>query len=148
MGWWSSSIRRWRQWFVSTNIQNWEKLIDPLLLAIREVPQASTGFFSFELLYWQRGSRGISNLLKETWEESPSQTRNEIECVLDLQVKLYLIGQISRLKNVGDGNTTGGYNCKYSNRGKKMSWEPEFLIWLKLVRSHFTAIWLWNSRRR
>ncbi len=36
-----------------------------------EVPQASTGFSPFELLYG-RQPRGVLDVLRETWEEGPS----------------------------------------------------------------------------
>ena len=35
--------------FVTEDSRNWDKWLDPLLFAVREVPQASTGFSPFEL---------------------------------------------------------------------------------------------------
>ncbi len=37
--------------FVEEDAKNWDKWLEPLLFAVREVPQASTGFSPFELLY-------------------------------------------------------------------------------------------------
>ncbi len=37
--------------FVHEDAKNWDKWLEPLLFAVREVPQASTGFSPFELLY-------------------------------------------------------------------------------------------------
>ena len=47
--------------------KDWDKLIPYVLFAYREVPQESTGFSPFELLYG-REVRGPLDVLKETWE--------------------------------------------------------------------------------
>ena len=68
--------------------KSWNKLIDPLLFAYREVPQESTGFSPFELLYG-RTIRGPLQLLKELWTENIDQdTRNTYEYVINLKDKL------------------------------------------------------------
>ncbi len=69
--------------FVKVDAKNWGKWLEPLLFAVREVPQASTGFSPFELLYG-RQPRGVLDVIKESWEEGPSNSRNEIQYVLDL----------------------------------------------------------------
>ena len=50
--------------------KDWDKLLPYLLFAYQEVPQASTGFSSFELLYG-RVVRGPLDILKESWEAVP-----------------------------------------------------------------------------
>lgn len=47
--------------------RNWEQLIPYPMFAIREVPQTSTGFSPFELLYSHK-HRGLLDLAKEAWE--------------------------------------------------------------------------------
>ena len=62
--------------------QSWNKIIDLLLFAYREVPQESTGFSPFEFLYGPQ-------LLKELWTENIDQdTRNTYEYVINLKDKL------------------------------------------------------------
>ncbi len=80
--------------FVHEDAKNWDKWLEPLLFAVREVPQASTGFSPFELLYG-RQPRGVLDVLRETWEEGPSKSKNEIQHVLDLRTKLHTLGQLS-----------------------------------------------------
>ncbi len=63
--------------FVHEDAKNWDKWLEPLLFAVREVPQASTGFSPFELLYG-RQPRWVLDVLRETWEEGPSESKNEI----------------------------------------------------------------------
>ncbi len=74
--------------------KNWDKWLKPLLFAVREVPQASTGFSPFELLYG-RQPRGVLDVIKEAWEEGPSNSRSEIQYVLDLRAKLHTLGRLS-----------------------------------------------------
>ena len=81
--------------FVHEDSSNWDRWIDPLLFAVREVPQASTGFSPFELLFG-RTPRGVLDLVKESWEEGPSPSKNEVQYVLDPRAKLHTLGQLSR----------------------------------------------------
>ena len=48
------------------NRRQWHRFINPLLFAYREVPQESTDFSPFELLYGRAG-RGPMTILKERW---------------------------------------------------------------------------------
>ena len=69
--------------------KDWDKYIDPLLFAYREVPQESLGFSLFELLYgWPL--RGPMQVLRELWTkdiEDP-QVRTTYQYVLDLRERL------------------------------------------------------------
>jgi len=48
--------------------RRWHEFLDPLLFAYREVPQATTGFSPFELLYG-RSVRGPLSIVKSMWSE-------------------------------------------------------------------------------
>ncbi len=80
--------------FVKENAKNWDKWLEPLLFAVREVPQASTGFSPFELLYGHQ-PRGVLDVIKESWEEGPSNSRSEIQYVMDLRAKLHTLWRLS-----------------------------------------------------
>ena len=62
--------------FVSRNQKDWDEYLPYLLFAYREVPQESTGFSPFELLFG-RHVRGPLDILRESWtgdvenEETP-----------------------------------------------------------------------------
>lgn len=64
--------------------KDWDKFLPYLLFAFREMPQSSTGFSPFELLYG-RHPRGISDIVKER-EEKPSSGENVIEYMSCTQV--------------------------------------------------------------
>ena len=57
----NSMIRK----FVHKDSRNWDRWLDPLLFAVREVPQASTGFSPFELLFGRKPCR-VLDLVKES----------------------------------------------------------------------------------
>ena len=67
--------------------KDWDRLLPYLLFAYREVPQASTGFSPFELLYG-RIVRGPLDILKESWEASTRSTEGVVSYVLMVQERL------------------------------------------------------------
>ncbi len=74
--------------FVKEDAKNWDKWLEPLLFAVQEVPQASTGFSPFELLYG-RQPRGVLDVIRE------SNSHSEIQYVMDLRAKLHTLGRLS-----------------------------------------------------
>ena len=67
--------------------KDWDHFIPYLLFAYREVPQASTGFSPFELLYG-RQVRGPLDILTETWEASTKSSDSVVSYVLSIQDRL------------------------------------------------------------
>ena len=69
--------------------RQWHRYINPLLFAYREVPQESTGFSPFELLYG-RAVRGPMFILKELWtkELEEPEVKNSYQYVFELREKL------------------------------------------------------------
>ena len=75
---------------------NWDLYVDPLLFALRETPQASTGFAPFELVYGRR-PRGIVELAEEQWVDRPREGGlNPDVHVQQLQERLALVRQLAR----------------------------------------------------
>ena len=60
----------------------WPRYLNALLFAYREVPQESTGFSPFELLYG-RTVRGPMSILRKLWteEENEGEVRNTCQYV-------------------------------------------------------------------
>ena len=70
-------------------LKDWDKFIDPLLFAYREVPQESLGFSPFELIYgWP--VRGPMQVLRELWTKDikDPQVHTTYQYVLDLRERL------------------------------------------------------------
>ena len=63
---------------VEVDGKNWDQLLPHVLFSIREVPQGSTGFSPFELVYGRR-PRGMLDVAKEAWEQQPSPQRSVVE---------------------------------------------------------------------
>ena len=119
--------------------KDWDQLIPYVLFAIREVPQASTGFSPFELLYG-RQPRGLLDLAKEAWESQPSPHRSIVEHVEHLQARARKIWPLVREHMQQAQNE----QARVYNRGAKIR---EFKVGEKvlvLVPSHeckFLAKW-------
>lgn len=64
--------------------RDWDCLLPTLLFAIREVPQASTGFSPFELVYGRHPS-GLLDIMKETWEQEASPYRSVVEHISQMK---------------------------------------------------------------
>lgn len=71
------------------NPRQWHRYINAALFAYREVPQESTGFSPFELLYG-RSIKGPMSVLKRLWtdEEEDTEIKNSYRYVLELREKL------------------------------------------------------------
>ena len=67
--------------------KDWDKLLPYLLFAYREVPQDSTGFSPFELLYG-RAVRGPLDVLRESWEASSRSNESVVSLVLSVREKM------------------------------------------------------------
>ena len=73
--------------------KNWDKMIPYLVFAYREVPQSSTGFSPFELLYG-REVRGPLDILRETWETNTRSDESVVNYVLSMREKLKDMSEI------------------------------------------------------
>ena len=67
--------------------KDWDKLIPFILFAYREVPQESTGFSPFELLYG-RDVRGPLDVMRHTWTMECSGDQNVVSYVLLMREKM------------------------------------------------------------
>ncbi|XP_067303559.1 uncharacterized protein [Pseudorasbora parva] len=67
--------------------RDWDKMLPYVLFGIREVPQASTGFTPFELLFG-RQPRGLLDVAKEAWEQQPGVHRSTIEHVRQMRDRI------------------------------------------------------------
>ncbi|XP_042582812.1 zinc finger protein 394-like [Cyprinus carpio] len=74
--------RRWRNYSISPTGADWDHWLPYLMFAYREVPQVSTGYSPFELLYG-RQVRGLLDVLKEAWEAD-----NGSEHILSYVIKM------------------------------------------------------------
>ena len=76
---------------------DWDVMLPYILFAYREVPQASTGFSPFELLYGYQ-VRGPLDVLNESWQSSKRSSESVVSHVLSIQNKL------EKMKSIADTN--------------------------------------------
>ena len=71
------------------NPKSWDRLLPCALFAYREVPQETTGFSPFSLVYG-REARGPVSLVKELWLNTDlvSETKSTYAHVADLQNRI------------------------------------------------------------
>ncbi|XP_077318945.1 uncharacterized protein LOC143940971 [Lithobates pipiens] len=82
--------------FVHSQGKDWERYLPHLLFAYREVPQESTGFSPFELLYGRR-VRGPLDLIRETWEGKIADPEvSVVDYVLKFRDKMETLVEIVR----------------------------------------------------
>lgn len=85
----NQTLKKMLQKFVCDTGRDWDRWLPFLLFAYREVPQASTGFSPFELLYgWD--VQGPLDLLRKSWEtpSSAASDRSVVQFVLEMRDRL------------------------------------------------------------
>ena len=86
---WKGTLKSMLKRLCQDQPKQWHRLINPVLFAYREVPQESTGFSPFHLLYG-RSVRGPGTILKELWtkEVNIPEVRSSFEYVTELRERL------------------------------------------------------------
>ena len=70
--------------FVKKQGRDWDMLLPYLLFAYREVPQFTTGFFPFELLYGSE-VRGPLDMVREEWEADMKSDQSVFSHILAIR---------------------------------------------------------------
>uniref|UniRef100_A0A9J8CHH6 Gypsy retrotransposon integrase-like protein 1 n=1 Tax=Cyprinus carpio carpio TaxID=630221 RepID=A0A9J8CHH6_CYPCA len=80
---------------VAEDKRDWDQMLPYVLFGIREIPQASTGFTPFELLFG-RQPRGLLDVAREAWEQQPAIHRTTIEHVREIRERIDKVMPIVR----------------------------------------------------
>lgn len=93
----NQTLKQMLRKFVNETGSDWDQWLPYLLFAYREVPQASTGFSPFELLYGHE-VRGPLTLLRETWEvdQGREEPVNVISHVIQMREKLQRMSELAQ----------------------------------------------------
>lgn len=81
--------------FTSRNQKDWDEYLPYLLFAYREVPQETTGFSLFELLYGRRVC-GPLDVLREGWTNEQSSEVPIAAYVVEIQDQMEEMGEMVR----------------------------------------------------
>ena len=86
---WNGTLKSMLKRLCQDQPKQWHRLINPVLFAYREVPQESTGFSPFHLLYGH-SVRGPGMILKELWTKDVNipEVKSSYEYVTELRERL------------------------------------------------------------
>ena len=119
--------------------KDWDRLLPYLLFTYREVPQASTGFSPFELLY----VRGPLNVLKESWKASTRSTESVVSYVLMVQERLERLRDLvhENLQDAQDAQKTQKEWYNRNARDHEFRPRDQVLILLPTSTNKLLAEW-------
>ena len=123
------------------NPTSWDRLLQCALFAYREVPQETTGFSPFEMVY---GSipRGPLSFLKENWlsNDSNLQSQSAYEYVSNLKKRIEYSVQMANSKTITQmEKSQKRFDAKSKHRSFKVG--DKVLLSLPTTSSKFTSQW-------
>ncbi|KAK7091878.1 hypothetical protein V1264_009500 [Littorina saxatilis] len=123
--------------------RQWHRYINALLLAYREVPQESTGFSPFELMYG-RTVRGPMQILKELWTKDVDtpEVKNSYQYVFELREKLEETLEILR-ENLRKSQDSGKHY--YDRKAVNRKFTPGNKVLILLPTDHNKLLMQWKD---
>ena len=119
--------------------KDWDRLLPYLLFAYREVPQESTGFSPFELLFG-REVRGPLDVIKEEWEAASKSSESVVSHILLMRERL------ERMMTLAQGNLKNAQKQQkrwYDRTSRERTLKPgdRVLVLLPTSTSKLLAQW-------
>ncbi|XP_063334795.1 uncharacterized protein si:ch211-282j22.3 isoform X2 [Pelmatolapia mariae] len=137
----NQTLKQMLRKFVNETGTDWDQWLPYLLFAYREVPQASTGFSPFELLYGHE-VRGPLSLLRETWEgdQERSQAVNVVSYVVQMRERLE---KMTELAQAHKAEAQQHQKAWYDQSARQRSFSPgqKVLVLLPSDDSKLLAKW-------
>ena len=125
--------------FVHKEPNTWDKLLPYVLFAYREVPEVSTGFSPFELLYgWP--VRGPLSIVKDSWVDGNNDEESVVEYVLRMRSRLSQCVEEAH-KQLEDSQKKMKIWYDEKARGKSFEEGEEVLILLPTSSKSMEARW-------
>uniref|UniRef100_A0A8C5Q3B7 Integrase catalytic domain-containing protein n=1 Tax=Leptobrachium leishanense TaxID=445787 RepID=A0A8C5Q3B7_9ANUR len=119
--------------------RNWDLLLPYLMFSIREVPQASTGFSPFELLYG-RHPRGLLDVVKETWEQETTPYHSVVEHISQMQDRMEAVMPLVR-DYMRKAQEAQRYSYNKNARVRVFQPGDRVLVLVPTVENKFLATW-------
>ena len=119
--------------------KDWDKLLPYVLFVYREVPQSSTGFSPFELLY-RRAVWGPLDILRESWQESERSDESVVSYIMSVQEKL---AKMSELAHQNMARAKSQQKTWYDRNARSREFQPgeQVLVLLPTSTSKLLAQW-------
>jgi transposase InsO family protein len=114
--------------------KDWDRYLPAALFAYREVPQVSTGFSPFEMLYGRR-VRGPMAILRHLWtdEKVEEETRSAYQYVTELRHRIETVCHQAQ-ENIAAAHTK--QERLYDRKAKARSYQPGDWVLLLLPTQH------------
>lgn len=137
----NQTLKQMLRKFVSDSGKDWDQWLPYLLFAYREVPQSSTGFSPFELLYGHE-VRGPLALLRELWDgdQKMPEPTNVVSYVVQMRERLERMTAMAQ-SHLAEAQTR--QKTWYDKTARDRSFEPgeKVLIMLPSQESKLLAKW-------
>ena len=122
--------------------RDWDRYLPAVLFAYREVPQVSTGFSPFEMLYG-RTLRGPMQILQELWtKEVSGEMRNTYQYILDVRNRLE---ETCRLARESLYEEQGKYKHQYDKKTRPRRFEVGQKVLVLLPTDHNKLLLQWKG---
>ncbi|XP_061495907.1 uncharacterized protein LOC133390739 [Rhineura floridana] len=119
--------------YVQDHPQDWDERLGCFLFAYREVPQESTGFSPFELMF-TRKVRGPLELLKNSWEGTLGEYKTSVvDFVLEFRNKLTSVMEVVK-KNLGQAQQKQSY--WYDRTARERVYDVGDMVMAFIPRKH------------
>ncbi|KAL5018852.1 hypothetical protein ScPMuIL_004574 [Solemya velum] len=135
----NGTLKKILRWYAQKEPQNWDKHLPYVLFAYREVPQATTGFSPFELLYG-RQVRGPLALLREEWEEPTDSSTSVLSYILEVRERLSTMSEMAKIRAEDEKQKQKFYYDRKA-RSRKLVVGQKILVLLPINRNKLLAQW-------
>ncbi|CAM4626935.1 unnamed protein product, partial [Lepidochelys olivacea] len=126
--------------FMNQHPQDWDKYLPHLLFAYREVPQESTGFSPFELLYGRR-VRGPLDLMRDEWEgKATPDGESVVENVLIFRERLAELMGLAR-ENLARAQRKEKVSYDRTARARAYTTGDQVMVLIPVRKNKLQAAW-------
>lgn len=126
------------------DVKDWDTLLPYLLFAYREVPQFSTGFSPFELLYGHT-VRGPLDILNESWQGSIKCEESVVSHVLAIRERLE---GMMKLAEFNLKTAQKQQSQTYNQKARLREFAPDDQVLLLLPTTHNKLLAKWQGPYR
>ncbi|CAC5380411.1 Retrovirus-related Pol polyprotein from transposon 297,Steroid 5-alpha-reductase DET2,Retrovirus-related Pol polyprotein from transposon 17.6,3-oxo-5-alpha-steroid 4-dehydrogenase 1,3-oxo-5-alpha-steroid 4-dehydrogenase 2 [Mytilus coruscus] len=132
-------LKRMLKAYASLEPKTWDKYLVYVLFAYREVPNDTTGFSPFELLYG-RNVRGPLSVLKEQWEEPEDCQSSVLSYLIETRERLKMLSELAHQNEMNAKQVQKRYYDKKA-RSREIEVGTKVLVLLPTSESKLLAQW-------
>ncbi|XP_052080712.1 uncharacterized protein LOC127718696 [Mytilus californianus] len=132
-------LKRMLKAYASLEPKTWDKYLVYVLFAYREVPNDTTGFSPFELLYG-RNVRGPLSVLKEQWEEPEDCQSSVLSYLIETRERLKMLSELAHQNEMNAKQVQKRYYDKKA-RSREIEVGTTVLVLLPTSESKLLAQW-------